>query len=247
VEVRVSKNDQLGQFLVDNKGMTLYTFTQDSKNTSNCYDQCAAAWPPLYTSGAAMANPGVDASLLGSTTRKDGKTQVTYNGRPLYYWSKDQKPGDTSGQNIGGVWFVISPKGEAVQTKAGAAQGTAMTAMPGTPASSNQAAPGKALATAAPPAAAGGQATGQTVKVDIMNFAFSPKVLTVAPGTTVLWTNNDSTAHTVTADNGGFDSGNLGPGASFRFTFAKAGTFAYYCRYHGGPGGTGMAGQVVVK
>ncbi len=98
-----------------------------------------------------------------------------------------------------------------------------------------------------PSTGAGGQAAGQTMKVSISNFAFAPKTLAVAPGTTVEWLNNDSTAHTVTADNGAFDSGNLNQGASFKFTFAKAGTYAYYCRYHGGPGGQGMSGQIIVK
>jgi plastocyanin len=105
-------------------------------------------------------------------------------------------------------------------------------------------------ATGATPSAeapAGGPAAGQSVKVSLKNFAFAPKVLTVAPGTTVEWQNDDSTAHTVTADNGSFNSGNMNQGATFKFTFARAGTYAYYCRYHGGPGGQGMAGQVVVK
>ncbi len=101
-------------------------------------------------------------------------------------------------------------------------------------------------ATGATPSAAA-PAAGRSVKVSLQNFAFAPKVLTVAPGTTVEWQNDDTTAHTVTADNGSFDSGNLAQGATFKFTFAKAGTYAYYCQYHGGPGGQGMAGQIVVK
>ena len=71
--------------------------------------------------------------------------------------------------------------------------------------------------------------------------------MTVAPGTTVVWTNGDATGHTVTADNGAFDSGNLDQGATFKFTFNQPGAYAYYCRYHGGPGGQGMSGQVIVK
>jgi plastocyanin len=106
---------------------------------------------------------------------------------------------------------------------------------------------GQPAATSAPAGNGSGQAAGQTVKVSLKDFAFAPKVLTVTAGTTVEWHNDDSTAHTVTADNGSFDSGNLGQGATYRFTFAKAGTYAYYCRYHGGPGGQGMSGQIVVK
>ena len=110
----VSQTGELGQFLVDDKGMTLYLYTKDTPNTSNCYDMCAVTWPPLYTNGAPVAGTGVDASLLGTTTRTDGTVQVTYKGSPLYYWSRDQKPGDTKGQWVGGTWFVISPKGETI-------------------------------------------------------------------------------------------------------------------------------------
>jgi len=82
----------------------------------------------LFTTGAPQAGDGVKASLLGTTTRKDGKLQVTYNGWPLYYWIKDVKAGDTSGQDVGGVWFLVSPEGETVKTPAAASD------MPATPA-----------------------------------------------------------------------------------------------------------------
>jgi predicted lipoprotein with Yx(FWY)xxD motif len=111
----VTETTSLGQFLVDEKGMTLYLYTKDTPNTSNCYNGCAKAWPPLLTSGAGKAGTGVDSSLLGTTTRTDGTTQVTYNGWPLYYFAKDTKPGDVTGQKVGGVWFVISPKGEKIE------------------------------------------------------------------------------------------------------------------------------------
>lgn len=94
------------------------------------------------------------------------------------------------------------------------------------------------------PSAAG---AGQTVQVALQNSAFSPKTLNVTAGSTVVWTNNDGIAHTVSADDGSFDSGNMNQGATFKFTFTKAGTYAYYCKYHGGPGGKGMAGEVIVK
>ena len=109
--VKVSKNDKLGQLLTDNNSKTLYLFTKDTKDRSNCYDNCATAWPPLLTAGAPVAGDGVTMSLLGTTVRKDGLTQVTYNGWPLYYYVKDQKAGDTTGQDVGGVWYVLSPKG----------------------------------------------------------------------------------------------------------------------------------------
>jgi plastocyanin len=78
-------------------------------------------------------------------------------------------------------------------------------------------------------------------------LAFAPATLTVPVGTTVQWMNDDNIAHTVTADDGSFDSGNMNAGAAFKFTFTKAGTYAYYCKYHGGPGGAGMAGTIIVQ
>jgi predicted lipoprotein with Yx(FWY)xxD motif len=115
--VNLGKNDKLGSFLVDSKGMTLYLFTKDTPNTSNCYDKCATAWPPLLTSGTPVAGDGVDASKFGTTTRTDGTVQVTYNGWPLYYYVKDKQPGDVVGQDVGGVWYVISPAGEMVESQ----------------------------------------------------------------------------------------------------------------------------------
>ena len=109
--VNVGQNATLGSFLVDSNGMTLYLFTTDTPNTSTCYGPCAIAWPPLLTSGAPTAGTGVTASLLGTTTRTDGTTQVTYNGWPLYYFASDKAPGDTTGENVQNVWFVITPAG----------------------------------------------------------------------------------------------------------------------------------------
>ncbi len=96
-------------------------------------------------------------------------------------------------------------------------------------------------------AAAGGQSGAQAMTVNLKNTAFDPKTLSVSAGTTVTWTNQDSLTHTVTADDGSFDSKDLTKGATFTFTFSKPGTYAYYCVYHGGKGGTGMAGTITVK
>jgi len=114
--VNLGTNGTLGSFLVDDKGMTLYLFTKDTPNTTVCYEKCAVAWPPLLTTGAPVAGEGVDASLFGTTTRTDGAVQVTYNGWPLYYYEKDKAPGDVTGQDVGGVWYVISAEGDQVTT-----------------------------------------------------------------------------------------------------------------------------------
>ena len=114
VEIGKSK---LGRILVDSKGITLYDFVKDKGTTSVCYSACAALWPPLLTKGKPVAGPGVRASLLGTTKRKDGKLEVTYNGHPLYYFVSDRKPGQTTGQALnqfGGPWWVLSPAGKEI-------------------------------------------------------------------------------------------------------------------------------------
>jgi plastocyanin len=83
---------------------------------------------------------------------------------------------------------------------------------------------------------------GSTQEVKIVNFSFTPATITVSAGTTVKWTNQDSTAHTVTADDGSFDSGQMAQGVTFSFTFSKAGTFSYKCGNH-----PNMLGKVIVQ
>ena len=106
---------RLGSVLVDGTGRTLYLFVVDSGTQSSCNSAaCVQYWPPVLTTGAPQAGTGANASLLGTTTRKDGKTEVTYAGHPLYYFISDKKAGDVSGQGIsafGGPWYVVSPSG----------------------------------------------------------------------------------------------------------------------------------------
>jgi predicted lipoprotein with Yx(FWY)xxD motif len=115
--VMVVQEEELGTYLVDSKGMSLYLFLKDEPGKSNCYETCAQNWPPLLVEGAPGAGEGVDAALLGTTTREDGTVQVTYNGWPLYYFAGDSAPGDTNGQDRGEVWYVLSPEGEAIHEK----------------------------------------------------------------------------------------------------------------------------------
>ncbi|MDX6410706.1 MAG: hypothetical protein QOE91_222 [Gaiellaceae bacterium] len=108
---------RLGRILVDSRGMTLYDFAKDKSTASTCYGACAALWPPLTTKGRPVAGRGVRASLLGTTKRKDGKLEVTYNGHPLYYFVTDRKPGQTTGQGVnqfGAPWWVLSAAGKEI-------------------------------------------------------------------------------------------------------------------------------------
>ena len=119
-KIAVATNAKLGQILVDDKGMSLYLFVADTGTASTCYTTCATIWPPVLTTGAPQAGTGVQASLLGTTTRTDGKVEVTYAGHPLYYFVQDKAAGDAKGQAIngfGGLWWVLSPAGAAITIK----------------------------------------------------------------------------------------------------------------------------------
>jgi predicted lipoprotein with Yx(FWY)xxD motif len=107
----------LGEVLVDAKGRTLYVFTKDKSDQSVCSGKCAAAWPALTVSGDATAGTGVQASLLSTAKQANGSTQVTYGGKPLYYFAGDTAAGDTKGQGLNGVWFVVRGDGSLVQSK----------------------------------------------------------------------------------------------------------------------------------
>jgi predicted lipoprotein with Yx(FWY)xxD motif len=118
--VNLRDTDEFGPVLVDNEGFALYMFEADSQNSgaSTCYDDCAAAWPPLLTDGPPVGGEGIDDFMLATLPRDDGTTQVTYNGWPLYYYAGDTAAGNTAGQGIdgfGGLWWLISPEGEAIQ------------------------------------------------------------------------------------------------------------------------------------
>lgn len=113
--IDTAKNPDLGTILVDSKGNTLYLFKKDKGGKSSCYGACAVAWPPVATTGDAKAGSGVQASLLGTTTRTDGSTQVTYNDWPLYLYQGDSKPGDTNGNDFsqfGAQWYAVTPAGD---------------------------------------------------------------------------------------------------------------------------------------
>lgn len=86
-----------GKAWIDSKGMTLYTFDKDSAGKSNCNDKCATAWPPL-----AVAADGAAAGEWTIVMRDDGTKQWAYDGKPLYLWMKDKKPGDSTGDGVDG-------------------------------------------------------------------------------------------------------------------------------------------------
>jgi predicted lipoprotein with Yx(FWY)xxD motif len=108
----------LGLILADDKGMTLYAFTKDTPGVSNCSGDCATLWPPLLVAQGAVLSAGEGLSVaLGTLQRADGTTQVTVNGQPVYYWADDSNPGDTGGQGVGGVWFVLNGSGNILSSE----------------------------------------------------------------------------------------------------------------------------------
>jgi predicted lipoprotein with Yx(FWY)xxD motif len=92
-----------GEVLTDAKGMTLYVFDKDAKDRSNCYDDCAKKWPPLKADASAKM-----AGKFGLVARKDGTKQWAHAGKPLYLWQGDKKPGDTTGDGVGGAWHTAT-------------------------------------------------------------------------------------------------------------------------------------------
>lgn len=105
-------DSSLGKILVDGEGNALYLFLPDKQGESTCYDKCEAAWP--VTGKAAGVGAGLDASLLGTTTRKDGSVQATYNKWPLYYFVNDKVAGDVNGQTLNDAWYVLDAKGDGI-------------------------------------------------------------------------------------------------------------------------------------
>ena len=108
VGVKVMQKERLGKFLADGKDMTLYSFSKDTKNISNCTEGCAVNWPPFYIDPSAVIE-GCESSDFATITRTDGRQQTTYKGMPLYYFKNDKYPNDTFGQGIGDVWFLVTP------------------------------------------------------------------------------------------------------------------------------------------
>jgi predicted lipoprotein with Yx(FWY)xxD motif len=107
---------QFGSILGDGRGQAFYLFDKEKTRKSECYGACAKAWPPVLTKGRPVAGKGARAKLIGTTRRRDGSLQVTYRGRPLYYYVHDA-PGRVLCHNVaefGGLWLVLRASGKAV-------------------------------------------------------------------------------------------------------------------------------------
>jgi len=115
--IRIIDSSSFGPVLHDGRGQAIYAFTYDRPNRSRCYGECAHDWPPVKTVGRPRPARRVDADLLGTTRRTDGSTQVTYKGRPLYFYRNEARR-QIFCQNVfsfGGRWLVVRPSGRLVR------------------------------------------------------------------------------------------------------------------------------------
>jgi predicted lipoprotein with Yx(FWY)xxD motif len=106
-------DSQFGPVLFNAGNRALYLFTREPKRQTRCYGACAEAWPPFYTKGRPRAGRGVDASLLGTIKRRDGRRQVTYKGQALYFYVDDPK-GEVLCNDVfefGGTWYAVDAAG----------------------------------------------------------------------------------------------------------------------------------------
>jgi predicted lipoprotein with Yx(FWY)xxD motif len=99
-------NTELGDILVDSKGMTLYLDENDKPGKPACTTACLGAWPPLVAPASPTFGAGLDASKFTTVTAADGTKQLAVDGWPLYYFANDKKPGDVTGQDSGGFYVV---------------------------------------------------------------------------------------------------------------------------------------------
>jgi predicted lipoprotein with Yx(FWY)xxD motif len=116
VELKTASSSA-GNIVVDAKGMSVYFFTKDTKDsgTSACTGACLTMWPPLTTTSATPTVEGVTGAV-GTITTPDGAKQVTLNGLPLYHYEQDKKPGDILGQGVNDLWYLANPAGEMIRT-----------------------------------------------------------------------------------------------------------------------------------
>jgi predicted lipoprotein with Yx(FWY)xxD motif len=112
------RSSTYGKVLFDGRGYVLYAFTRDRKGRSACYGECARAWPVYLAKSPLGAGARVKKALLGTTKRRNGRRQITYAGRPLYYYVGDRRPGQITCQNVveyGGTWLVVRASGALVR------------------------------------------------------------------------------------------------------------------------------------
>jgi predicted lipoprotein with Yx(FWY)xxD motif/uncharacterized cupredoxin-like copper-binding protein len=220
--VMVRQSPTLGQYLTDSKGMTLYLFTKDTeKGVSTCYDKCETNWP-IFRADEPLTLPDGVSGELTTITRTDGTTQIAYNGIPLYYFHNDAKPGDTNGQDVGEVWYVVTPGMEFGQPYA---------------------------SPVASPVASPAASAGSEVNVTLSEFFIESSANTFKAGETytLTITNNGTFTHELLVEPGGAidqpieingeeaEAEEIAPGETrtLEITFPEAGSYQLACHLFG--------------
>lgn len=106
--IKIQEKEGIGKYFTDTEGKTLYWFKKDSPGKSACSGPCLEKWPIYYRETVA-APKGIKEEEFGTITREDGKKQTTFRGYPLYSWINDKQKGETNGQGVNNVWYVINP------------------------------------------------------------------------------------------------------------------------------------------
>jgi predicted lipoprotein with Yx(FWY)xxD motif len=104
----------LGEHLVDGAGQSVYALVDDDPDGPGCVDACLSSWPVVSTADEPQVDASLDAELLGTVERADGNLQVTYNGRPLHYYTGDDEPGDLRGHGVDDLWSIVTPAGDVI-------------------------------------------------------------------------------------------------------------------------------------
>lgn len=122
-------SSSMGTYLTADEGKSVYMWEGDTGSGSNCSGACTDVWKPVTTTGAPTASGSAMASRLGTITRSDGSSQVTYSGHPLYYYSGDTKAGDTAGEGVtgfGAKWWLVTTQGMGLMESASMAPSPSM-------------------------------------------------------------------------------------------------------------------------
>jgi predicted lipoprotein with Yx(FWY)xxD motif len=125
--IKSATSATLGTILTDAQGNTLYRNTKEVGGTIACTGACTTTWPPLTVATGTTPTGGSLTGTVATVTRPDGTIQVTYDGEPLYHFSKDTAPGDTNGQGVGGIWFAVTTSGASAAATGGTTGATTST------------------------------------------------------------------------------------------------------------------------
>jgi len=217
--IDVAFHEERGGYLTDGEGRTLYYFASDAGDLNACRDNCLVNWPVFRAERLIVAN-GLDPADFGEFTREDGTGQLTYKGWPLYYFVRDEAPGDTNGHGINNVWFVVNPETlEPLQAHRHEPEPEQE------PVQKQEPAPEPLSYT-----------------IDIRNFSFGPP-LTVKAGSSITFVNHDDVQHNAVAVSGAFATPLLGKGESYTITLHEPGEYDYFCEPHK----PFMIGKIIVE